>query len=74
MRCWRRMEKMKWSEKVNNEVLECMREKSTLLNNVLCRKSNWIGNFLRINCLLHDAIEGQTISERSRKKCNTTPL
>ena len=35
------------------------RAKRTLLNNILCRKANWIGHILRTNCLLHDAIEGQ---------------
>ena len=60
MWCWRRMEKIKWSEKVNNQkVLDRIGEKRTLLNNILHRKVNWIGHILRRNCLLHDAIEGQ---------------
>ena len=54
------MEKIKWSEKVTNEqVLYRIGEKRTLLNNILRRKTKWIGHILRINCLLHDAIEGQ---------------
>ena len=54
------MEKIKWSEKVTNEqVLERIGEKRTLLNNILCRKANWIGHILRRNCLLRDVIEGQ---------------
>ena len=60
MWCRRRMEKIKWSEKVTNEqVLNRIGEKRTLLNNILRRKANWICHILRINCLLHDAIEGQ---------------
>ena len=60
MWCWRRMEKIKWSEKVINvQVLERTAEKRTLLNNILRRKANWIGHIMRTNCLLHDAIEGQ---------------
>ena len=44
-------------EKVTNEqVLEHIGEKRTLLNNILRRKVNWI---LRGNCLLHDVIKGQ---------------
>ena len=36
------MEKIKWSEKVTNEqVLDSIGEKRTLLNNILCRKSNF---------------------------------
>ena len=54
------MEKIKFSEKVINEqALQRRGEKSPFLYNILCRKSNWIGHILRINCLLHDAIEGQ---------------
>ena len=35
MCCWRRMEKIEWSEKVTNEeVLERIQEKRTLQNNV----------------------------------------
>ena len=53
------MEKIKWTEKVTTEqVLERIGEKKTLLNNILCKKANWTGHFLRISCLLHDAIEG----------------
>ena len=38
--CWRRMEKIRWSEKVTNEqVLAHIGEKKTLLNNVLHKKS-----------------------------------
>ena len=54
------MEKIKWSEKVTNEqVLERIGEKRTLLNNILHRNANWIDHILRSNCLFHDAIEGQ---------------
>ena len=54
------MEKIKWSEKVTNEqVLDHIGEKRTLINNILRRKANWIGHILRRNCLLHYAIEGQ---------------
>ena len=54
------MEKIKCSDKVTNEqVLDRIGEKRTLLNNILSRKANWIGRILRRNCLHHDAIEGQ---------------
>ena len=54
------MEKIKWPEKLTNEqVLDRIGEKRTLLKNILCSKANWIGHILRRNCLLHDAIEGQ---------------
>ena len=54
------MEKIKWSEKETNEqILNRIGEKRTILHNILRRKANWIGHILRKNCLLHDAIEGQ---------------
>ena len=60
MWCWKRMVKIKWSEKVTNEqILVRIGEKRTLLNNILCRKANWIGHILRRNCFLHDATEEQ---------------
>jgi hypothetical protein len=54
MWCWRRMEKIKWSEKVTNadeEVLQRTGEKRTLPNYILRRKANCIGHILRRNCL-----------------------
>jgi hypothetical protein len=49
---WRRMEKIKWLEKVTNEdVLEHKGEERTLLSNILHSKANWIDHILRVNCL-----------------------
>ena len=63
MWCWRRMEKIKWSDKVTNkQVLDRIGENRTFLNNILRRKANWI---LRTNYLLHDAIEGQMMEVKS---------
>ena len=43
--CRRRMEKIKWSEKVTNEqALEREGGKKTLLNNIQRRKAKWIGH------------------------------
>ena len=54
------MEAIKWFEKeTNEEGLECIGKKRTLLNNILSRKTNWIGHILRIHGLVSDAIEGQ---------------
>jgi hypothetical protein len=65
------MEKIKWPEKVINEqVLNRIGEKRTLINNILRRRANWIGHILRRNCFLDDAIEGQMTEvkgEGSRK-------
>ena len=62
---WGRMEKIEWSEKVTNEeVLEHKGEKRTLLNNTIRRRVNRVDHILRINCLLHDAIQGQMTEEK----------
>ena len=44
---------------INEPVLELVEEKRNLLNNMLRKKVNWIGQILTRNCLLHDALEGQ---------------
>ena len=47
------MEKIKSSETMTNEqVLEHIGEKRTLLNNILHRKAIWFGHIQRINYLL----------------------
>jgi len=59
--CWKKMETVKWSEKITNEeVLEHIGENRALLNNINHRKANWVGHMLKINWLLHDIIERQT--------------
>ena len=69
------MEKIKWSEKVTNEqVLDLIGEKRTLINNILRRKANWIGHILRRNCLLHDAIEGQMMEVKGLGRRRTQLL
>ena len=71
MLCWRRIEKIKWSEKVSNvQVLKRIREKRTLLNNILRTKANWIDDILRRNCFLHDNIECQMteVNEVERRR------
>jgi hypothetical protein len=60
MWCYRRIEKLKSSEKVTNEqVFERIGKMRTLLNNILPRKANWIDHIQRRNCLHHEAIEGR---------------
>ena len=49
------MEEIKWPEDANNEeVIERIREKRTLLNNILRRKANLNGHILRRNSLPRD--------------------
>ena len=60
MWCWRRMEKISWTDHVRNEeVLLRIEEQKNILHEISKRKANWIGHILRRNCLLQRVIEGK---------------
>jgi len=53
MWCWRRIEKISWTNHVRNEeVLLRVKEQRNILQEIRKRKANWIGHILRRNCLL----------------------
>ena len=59
MWCWRRMEKISWTDHVRNEeVLFWVNEQRNILHEIRKRKANWIGHILRRKCLLKQVIEG----------------
>jgi len=58
MWCWRRMEKISWTDHVRNEeVLLRVNEHRNILHEIRKRKTNWIGHILHRNCLLKRVIE-----------------
>jgi hypothetical protein len=60
MWCWRRMEKISWTDHVRYEgVLLRVKEQRNILHKISKRKANWIGHFLRRNCLLQQVILGK---------------
>ena len=60
MWCWRRMEKISWTDRVRNEdVLLRVKEQRNILHEIRKRKANWIGHILRRNCLLQRVTEGK---------------
>ena len=59
MWCWRRMEKISWTDHVRNEVLLRVNEQRNILHDIRKRKANWIGHILRRNCLVKQIIEGK---------------
>jgi hypothetical protein len=60
MWCWRRMEKISWTDHVRNEeVLLRVKEQRNILHEISKLKANWIGHILRRNCLLRQVIEGK---------------
>jgi hypothetical protein len=57
--CWRRIEKISWTDHVRNEkVLLRVKEQRNVLHEITKRKANWIGHILRRDCLLRQVIEG----------------
>ena len=60
MWCWRRMEKISWTDHVwNEEVLLRVNEQRNILHEIRKRKANWIDHILRRNCLLKQVIDGK---------------
>jgi hypothetical protein len=60
MWCWRRMEKISWTDRVRSEeVLLRVKEQRNIIHEINERKANWIGHILCRNCLLQGVIEGK---------------
>jgi hypothetical protein len=60
MWCWRKMQKIVWTDSVKNEeALQRLNEKSNILHTIKRRKAIWIGHILRRHCLLKHVIEGK---------------
>jgi len=58
--CWRRMEKISWTDHVRNEEVLCrVNEQRNILHEIRKRKVKLIGHILRRNCLLQQVIEGK---------------
>jgi hypothetical protein len=60
MWCWRRLEKISWTDRVRNEeVLQRVNEERNIVHTIKRRKANWIGHMLCRNCVLKHVIEGK---------------
>jgi hypothetical protein len=60
MWCWRRMEKISWTDHVRiEEVLLRVKEQRNILHEILKRKANYICHILPRNCLLQRVFEGK---------------
>ena len=60
MWCWRRTEKISWTDQVRNEeVLLHVNEQRNILHEIRKRKANRIGHILRRNCIVKQTIEGK---------------
>jgi len=75
MWCWRRMEKICWTDHVKNEVvLLRVNKQRNILQEIRKGKANWIGHILRRNCLLKQVIEGNIkgemeVARRRGRRC-----
>jgi hypothetical protein len=75
MLCWRRMEKISWTDHVRNEdVLLRVKEKRNILHEIRKRKTKSIGHILRTNCFLQLVIEGKIkgwikVTKRRGRRC-----
>ena len=64
---WRRMERIKCTDKIKNAVvLERVGEGRIMMELIRKRKRNWLGHWLRRNCLLKDALEGMVNGKKVR--------
>ena len=64
---WRRMERVKWTDKIKNAVmLERVGEGRIMLELIRKRERNWLGYWLRRNCLLKDVLEGMVNGKKVR--------
>jgi len=60
MWCWKRMEKISWTDHVRNEeVLLRVKEQRNILHEICKGKANWVGHVVRRNCLLQRVIKGK---------------
>jgi hypothetical protein len=75
MWCWRRMEKVSWTDHVRNEeVLLRVKEQRNILHEIHKQKANWIGHILHRNCLLQWVTEGKIrgqieVTRRRGRRC-----
>ena len=63
---WSRMERVKWTDKTKNAVeLERVGEGRIMLELIKKRKINWLGHWIRRNCLLNHSLEGMVNGKKA---------
>ena len=67
MWCWRRVMKVKWTDRVTNEVvLQNVKEERQLINSIYRRKRKWAAHNIRHSKIFRLMIEGRMKGKRSR--------
>jgi hypothetical protein len=59
MWCWRRREKISWTDRVRNEVLLRVKVERNIIHTIKRGKNNSIGHIFCKNCLLKHVTEGK---------------
>ena len=62
----RRMERVKWTDKLKNAVVLERVGEGRKMELIRKRKRNWLGHWLRRNCLLKDALEAMVNGKKVR--------
>jgi hypothetical protein len=72
------MEKISWTDRVRNGVLQRIKEERSIVQTIKGMKTKWNGRVLRRNCLLKHVIEGKieenTEETRRRRIRRKQPL
>jgi hypothetical protein len=63
IRFWQSIEKISGTDRVRNEVLYRVKERSNILRTIKRRKATWIGHIMRITCVLKGITEGKVEEE-----------
>lgn len=67
MWCWRRMERISWTEKITNiEVLRRIQEKRILLTTIENRRGKMVGHLIRHDSFIKTIMEGKIEGKRGR--------
>jgi hypothetical protein len=59
MQCWKRMEKISWTDHVRNEEILQLHPAYHIVHTIKRRKANLTGHTLHRNCFLKHIIEGK---------------
>src|SRR6218665_1792289 len=68
MKVWLRMEKIRWTEHISNEVLKLVEEERFLLTIIRTRQRNWMGHVMTEDSLPREIIEGRMDCKWGRRR------
>jgi hypothetical protein len=74
MLCWRRMEKIIWTDCMKSEVLPTDKEERNIMHTMKQGKDNWISHIFHRSCLLKHAIKEEVKEMGRRERRSKHPL